>query len=124
MAVFFKFLLLIILLFINRILDNLPLVVPIQRLDQESPTVYQLGFHVGLKGQYSGVYILLHLKLHSLVIYWFLLLLTVSGYIQSKEEKYFIHNHLAFTVKYHKDSLTDSARIVGFEVKPFRSCFL
>ncbi|XLR28740.1 hypothetical protein S83_056640 [Arachis hypogaea] len=75
---------------VNIILDNLPLVVPIKRPDQDS-TVYQLGFHVGLKGQYSG----------------------------SKEEKYFIHNHLAFTVKYHRDLLTESARIVGFEVKPF-----
>ncbi|KAJ4707773.1 Transmembrane 9 superfamily member [Melia azedarach] len=76
---------------VNMILDNLPLVVPIRRLDQESPTVYQLGFHVGLKGQYSG----------------------------TKDEKYFIHNHLAFTVKYHRDLQTDYARIVGFEVKPF-----
>ncbi|KAF2287284.1 hypothetical protein GH714_039536 [Hevea brasiliensis] len=75
---------------VNMILDNLPLVVPRQRLDQESPTVYQLGFHVGLKGQYSG----------------------------SKEERYFIHNHLAFKVKFHRDLQTDSARIVGFEVKP------
>ncbi|KAM1006303.1 hypothetical protein ACFX2A_003072 [Malus domestica] len=76
---------------VNMILDNLPLVVPIQRPDQEAPTVYQLGFHVGLKGHYAG----------------------------SKEEKYFIHNHLAFTVKYHRDSQTETARIVGFEVKPF-----
>lgn len=39
-----------------RILDNLPLVVPIERVDQGSPSVvYQLGFHVGLKGQYEGV---------------------------------------------------------------------
>ncbi|XP_039684154.1 transmembrane 9 superfamily member 8 [Medicago truncatula] len=75
---------------VNMILDNLPLVVPIKRVDQDS-TVYQLGFHVGLKGQYGG----------------------------SKEEKFFIDNHLAFTVKYHRDSLTESARIVGFEVKPF-----
>ncbi|XP_057433496.1 transmembrane 9 superfamily member 8 [Lotus japonicus] len=75
---------------VNMILDNLPLVVPIKRNDQDS-TVYQLGFHVGLKGQYSG----------------------------SKEEKFFIHNHLAFTVKYHRDVQTESARIVGFEVKPF-----
>ncbi|XP_028807134.1 transmembrane 9 superfamily member 8 [Neltuma alba] len=75
---------------VNMILDNLPLVVPLKRIDLDS-TVYQLGFHVGLKGQYTG----------------------------SKEEKYFIHNHLAFTVKYHKDSQTESARIVGFEVKPF-----
>ncbi|OIW14971.1 hypothetical protein TanjilG_30690 [Lupinus angustifolius] len=75
---------------VNMILDNLPLVVPLKRNDQDS-TVYQLGFHVGLKGQYSG----------------------------SKEQKFFIHNHLAFTVKYHRDLQTDSTRIVGFEVKPF-----
>ncbi|KAG4112884.1 hypothetical protein ERO13_D13G189940v2 [Gossypium hirsutum] len=31
----------------------------------------------------------------------------------------FINNHLAFTVKFHKDPLTETARIVGFEVKPF-----
>lgn len=43
---------------------------------------------------------------------------------QSKEEKYFIHNHLAFTVKYHRDAETDLARIVGFEVKPFRLVLL
>ncbi|KAK8582015.1 hypothetical protein V6N13_145003 [Hibiscus sabdariffa] len=55
---------------VNMILDNLPLVVPIRRPDQESA---------------------------------------------SKEEKYFINNHLTFTVKYHKDPLSDSARIVGFE---------
>ncbi|KAI5673116.1 hypothetical protein M9H77_13480 [Catharanthus roseus] len=76
---------------VNMILDNLPLVVPVQRLVQEAPPLYQLGFHVGLKGQYAG----------------------------SKDEKAFIHNHLAFTVKYHKDVQTESARIVGFEVKPF-----
>lgn len=40
---------------VNMILDNLPLVVPIQRLVREAPPVYQLGFHVGLKGQYAGV---------------------------------------------------------------------
>ncbi|XP_043706856.1 transmembrane 9 superfamily member 8-like [Telopea speciosissima] len=76
---------------VYMILDNLPLVVPMRRQDQESPTVYQHGFHVGLKGAYAGV----------------------------KGEKHFIHNHLQFTVKYHKDLQTDSARIVGFEVKPF-----
>ncbi|XAR69988.1 hypothetical protein NMG60_11001788 [Bertholletia excelsa] len=76
---------------INMILDNLPLVVPIQRPSQESPPVYQLGFHVGLKGKYAG----------------------------AKDEKFFIHNHLTFTVKYHRDMQSDLARIVGFEVKPF-----
>ncbi|EER88737.1 transmembrane 9 superfamily member 8 [Sorghum bicolor] len=76
---------------INMILDNLPLVVPIKRLDQEAPTVYQQGVHIGIKGQYSG----------------------------SKEEKHFIHNHFTFLVKYHKDANTDLARIVAFEVKPY-----
>lgn len=40
--------------------------------------------------------------------------------VQSKEEKYFINNHLSFRVMYHKDIETDSARIVGFEVTPNR----
>eukprot|EP00262_Sarcandra_glabra_P022269 TRINITY_DN9828_c0_g1_i1.p1 TRINITY_DN9828_c0_g1~~TRINITY_DN9828_c0_g1_i1.p1 ORF type:complete len:641 (-),score=73.90 TRINITY_DN9828_c0_g1_i1:231-2153(-) len=75
----------------NMILDNLPLVVSQGRQDMESATVYQHGFHVGLKGQNPG----------------------------SKEEKHFIHNHLSFVVKFHKDVQTDSARIVGFEVKPY-----
>ncbi|CAH9086570.1 unnamed protein product [Cuscuta epithymum] len=75
---------------VNMILDNLPLVMPIKRPDQDS-IIYQHGFHVGLKGIYAG----------------------------SKEEKYFIHNHLTFTVKFHKDAQTNAARIVGFEVKPF-----
>ncbi|KAJ1433588.1 Nonaspanin [Sesbania bispinosa] len=76
---------------VNMILDNLPLVVPIRRLDQESSMIYLHGFLVGLKGQYSG----------------------------TKEEKYFIHNHLTFVVKYHRDPVTEVSRIVGFEVKPF-----
>ncbi|PIA45859.1 hypothetical protein AQUCO_01600241v1 [Aquilegia coerulea] len=76
---------------VSMILDNLPLVVPIKRSDQESTTMYQHGFHVGLKGQYAG----------------------------TSEQKHFIHNHLQFTVKYHKDLQTETARIVGFEVKPF-----
>ncbi|XP_072967212.1 transmembrane 9 superfamily member 8-like isoform X2 [Typha angustifolia] len=76
---------------VNMILDNLPLVVPAKGLDQESAIIYQHGFHVGVKGLYSG----------------------------SKDEKIFIHNHLSFLVKYHKDAEMDLARIVGFEVKPF-----
>ncbi|KAG6414604.1 hypothetical protein SASPL_121977 [Salvia splendens] len=76
---------------VNMILDNLPLVVPIPRSEQEGPPIYQLGFYVGLKGQYAG----------------------------SKEEKYFLHNHLNFVVKYHKDPQTYTSRIVGFEVTPF-----
>ncbi|KAJ8477617.1 hypothetical protein OPV22_021344 [Ensete ventricosum] len=76
---------------VNMILDNLPLVVPIKRLDQVAPMVYQLGFYVGAKGQPTG----------------------------NKDVKYYIHNHLSFLVKYHKDTQMDLARIVGFEVKPF-----
>lgn len=37
-----------------------------------------------------------------------------------KEEKYFIFNHLSFTVAYHKDPQNTDYRIVGFEVAPFR----
>ncbi|KAF2302699.1 hypothetical protein GH714_001231 [Hevea brasiliensis] len=37
---------------------------------------------------------------------------------KSREDKYFINNHLSFKVKYHVDPVTDSARIVGFEVNP------
>ena len=48
-------------------------------------------------------------------LYWFLVI-----YLQSKEEKRFIHNHLAFVVKYHRDPVTELSRIVGFEVKPYR----
>ncbi|KAK4422344.1 Transmembrane 9 superfamily member 8 [Sesamum alatum] len=76
---------------VNMILDNLPLVVPIPTTAQEGPPIYQLGFHIGLKGQYAG----------------------------SKGEKFFLHNHLSFTVRFHKDQQTDSARIVGFEVTPY-----
>ncbi|RLM62271.1 transmembrane 9 superfamily member 9-like [Panicum miliaceum] len=75
---------------VNMILDNLPLVVPIARQDRDA-IVYQGGYHVGVKGQYAG----------------------------SKDEKVFIHNHLTFLVKYHKDETTELSRIVGFEVKPF-----
>ncbi|PKA63920.1 hypothetical protein AXF42_Ash004930 [Apostasia shenzhenica] len=76
---------------VNMILDNLPLVVPLKSLDQDTSTVYQQGYHVGVKEQHTG----------------------------RKDEKYFIYNHLSFQVKYHKDEQTDLARIVGFEVKPF-----
>ncbi|XP_020222630.1 transmembrane 9 superfamily member 10 [Cajanus cajan] len=76
---------------VNMILDNLPLVVPLRRPDQESSLVYLHGFLVGLKGQYAG----------------------------NKDEKHFIHNHLTFIVKYHRDPVTEMSRIVGFEVKPF-----
>ncbi|KAJ3694086.1 hypothetical protein LUZ60_009566 [Juncus effusus] len=39
------------------------------------------------------------------------------GY-KSKDEKYFINNHLSFRVMYHKEPESDESRIVGFEVIP------
>jgi transmembrane 9 superfamily protein 2/4 len=39
----------------SRILDDLPLVVPIKMPDQENSIVYLHGFYVGFKGQYAGV---------------------------------------------------------------------
>ena len=44
-------------------------------------------------------------------------------FFQSKDEKYFIHNHLSFTVKYHRDDDSELSRIVGFEVHPYRFTF-
>eukprot|EP00252_Welwitschia_mirabilis_P005190 TRINITY_DN1567_c0_g1_i4.p1 TRINITY_DN1567_c0_g1~~TRINITY_DN1567_c0_g1_i4.p1 ORF type:complete len:644 (+),score=82.99 TRINITY_DN1567_c0_g1_i4:273-2204(+) len=78
---------------VNMILDNLPVVVPRQRTDLPSGNAvsYEHGFRVGFKASYTG----------------------------SSEERYFIHNHLSFEVKYHRDMETDTARIVGFEVQPY-----
>nr|GMC73159.1 transmembrane 9 superfamily member 7-like [Ipomoea batatas] len=73
-----------------RILDNLPVAVIRQKRDGTQSTIHEHGFRVGFKGNYAG----------------------------SKEEKYFINNHLSFRVMYHKDTETDTARIVGFEVTP------
>ncbi|MCD7459914.1 hypothetical protein HAX54_042295 [Datura stramonium] len=40
---------------VNMILDNLPLVVPVRRLEQEAaPPAYQQGVYIGVKGQYAG----------------------------------------------------------------------
>ncbi|KAM0933846.1 putative nonaspanin (TM9SF) [Dioscorea sansibarensis] len=76
---------------VNMILDNLPLVVPAKRVDQDLNMIYQLGYYVGFQDTFSG----------------------------AKDEQYFLYNHLSFTVKYHKDPDVDLARIVGFEVRPF-----
>uniref|UniRef100_A0A0C9S7R3 Transmembrane 9 superfamily member n=1 Tax=Wollemia nobilis TaxID=56998 RepID=A0A0C9S7R3_9CONI len=76
---------------VNMILDNLPVAVPRQRADGSPVTSYEHGFRVGFKASYTG----------------------------NPEERYFVHNHLMFDVKFHKDAETDSARIVGFEVTPY-----
>lgn len=77
---------------VNMILDNLPVAEARQRQDgAEMVKTYQRGYPVGIK-------------------------LPIS---EGGEEKYFVYNHLAFTVLFHTDSETTTARIVGFEVIPF-----
>ncbi|KAL0410505.1 UNVERIFIED_CONTAM: Transmembrane 9 superfamily member 7 [Sesamum latifolium] len=75
---------------VNLILDNLPVAVVWQRKDGGERRIYERGFQVGFKGKYSG----------------------------SKDQRYFINNHLNFKVKYHPDPDADTARVVGFEVTP------
>ena len=38
---------------------------------------------------------------------------------EDDDDKVYIHNHLRFTILYHRDIETDLSRIVGFEVEPF-----
>lgn len=45
---------------------------------------------------------------------------TLFCLMQSKDENYYINNHLSFKVMYHMDVETDDARIVGFQVIPSR----
>ena len=54
--------------FLYRILDNLPLVVPIARQDRDA-IVYQGGYHVGVKGQYAGVSLCAQLTILVLTVY-------------------------------------------------------
>jgi len=76
---------------VNMILDNLP--VAMVRKSERSPyKTYDRGFPVGFKASLDT---------------------------NKKEEKYFIFNHLSFTVAYHKDPESTDYRIVGFEVAPF-----
>ena len=62
---------------------------------------------------------------YSLILYnhsFYFVFTSSAQLLQIKEDKYFIHNHLAFVVKYHTDPQLGLSRIVGFEVKPFRLC--
>eukprot|EP00195_Chlamydomonas_chlamydogama_P006578 CAMPEP_0202903266 /NCGR_PEP_ID=MMETSP1392-20130828/23330_1 /ASSEMBLY_ACC=CAM_ASM_000868 /TAXON_ID=225041 /ORGANISM="Chlamydomonas chlamydogama, Strain SAG 11-48b" /LENGTH=640 /DNA_ID=CAMNT_0049590357 /DNA_START=131 /DNA_END=2053 /DNA_ORIENTATION=+ len=79
---------------VNMILDNLPVAMVKMRKDESANTLvktYERGFPVGFKASLEG----------------------------QTEVKFFLHNHLRFTILYHKDAQTDLARIVGFEVEPF-----
>lgn len=110
-----------------RILDNLPVAVLRQRRDGSQSTTYEHGFRVGFKGNYAGVSLIGKTKTlisYSLVRSRMPRILISHLFFQSKEEKYFINNHLSFRVMYHKDLETDYARIVGFEVTPNRYLLL
>ena len=77
---------------VNMILDNLPVAMVKMREEDGVPIkTYERGFPVGFKAaiEEGGV------------------------------EKFFLHNHIRFTILYHKDIETDLARIVGFECEPF-----
>eukprot|EP00271_Cylindrocystis_brebissonii_P004203 TRINITY_DN157_c0_g3_i1.p1 TRINITY_DN157_c0_g3~~TRINITY_DN157_c0_g3_i1.p1 ORF type:complete len:642 (-),score=114.05 TRINITY_DN157_c0_g3_i1:537-2462(-) len=77
---------------VNMILDNLPVAMPKMRTENgQLYKIYERGYPVGFKA-----------------------LVEDGG-----EERYFIHNHLRYTVLYHKDLVTTTARVVGFEVEPF-----
>lgn len=41
------------------------------------------------------------------------------GFLLQDDGRISLHNHLRFTILYHRDIETDLSRIVGFEVKPF-----
>lgn len=77
-----------------RILDNLPVAMVKMRKDERSGNLiktYERGYPVGFRASLEG----------------------------QTEIKFFLHNHLRYTILYHKDAETDLARIVGFEVEPF-----
>ncbi|XP_038987178.1 transmembrane 9 superfamily member 7-like [Phoenix dactylifera] len=76
---------------VNMILDNLPVAVLRQKRDESQPPSYEHGFRVGYKE---------------------------DRFTDTKDEKYYINNHLSFRVMYHKDLENEDTRIVGFEVTP------
>ncbi|KAL2897630.1 Transmembrane 9 superfamily member 9 [Bienertia sinuspersici] len=116
---------------VNMVLDGLPVAVRHQIQPEEAANDHQIGCHMGLMGHYAGVSVSWHVGMSSsFVSAWHLMvgcynesefsLFAVYFYMQTEDFKYYIYNHLVFTVKYYKDAVTDSAKIVGFEVKPFR----
>ncbi|MCO5605099.1 hypothetical protein L7F22_059278 [Adiantum nelumboides] len=79
---------------VNMILDNLPVAIKRERRDGSANLYfYERGFPVGYKIKSSE-----------------------SG---KEEEKFFLHNHLAFEVLYHLDTETALSRVVGFQVTPY-----
>eukprot|EP01023_Acetabularia_acetabulum_P016371 TRINITY_DN1808_c0_g1_i2.p1 TRINITY_DN1808_c0_g1~~TRINITY_DN1808_c0_g1_i2.p1 ORF type:complete len:682 (-),score=91.71 TRINITY_DN1808_c0_g1_i2:217-2226(-) len=76
---------------VNMILDNLPVAIPRERLDNgDQVKTYERGYPVGFVAQFNN-----------------------------DEVKVYVHNHLRFNILYHKQPETGLSRIVGFEVEPF-----
>ena len=88
---------------VMMILDNLPvaMVRMLENEEGEQLKTYERGFPVGFKAKMDadGAW--------------------VPPDVAGGDAKAFINNHVRFTVLYHKDEDTDSARIVGFEAEPF-----
>lgn len=99
------------------------MVVPITMFYPESPIFYQQGVHVGVMGMYAGVGRWSCSLASWLWILWNYFLIRMS-LMQSNHTMYFIHNHFSFVVKYNKVAHTDLARIVAFEVIPYRWVFI
>ena len=98
----------------HRILDNLPVAMVKVRTEKDKPLkTYERGYPIGFKAKVEVHFMILNLYFLFLLAH--LLLVQDAG-----DEKYFLHNHLRFTVLYHKDPSTNLARVVGFEVEPFR----
>ncbi len=96
-----------------RILDNLPIAIVRLRDDNGQPfKTYERGFPVGR----------MEVRLDGLVEVSrctpSMLDLIVVMHVQ-ENGKIYLHNHLRFTILYHRDPETDLSRIVGFEVEPF-----
>eukprot|EP00201_Polytomella_parva_P008032 CAMPEP_0175053626 /NCGR_PEP_ID=MMETSP0052_2-20121109/9036_1 /TAXON_ID=51329 ORGANISM="Polytomella parva, Strain SAG 63-3" /NCGR_SAMPLE_ID=MMETSP0052_2 /ASSEMBLY_ACC=CAM_ASM_000194 /LENGTH=521 /DNA_ID=CAMNT_0016318195 /DNA_START=487 /DNA_END=2052 /DNA_ORIENTATION=- len=80
---------------VNMILDNLPVAMAKLKIDERTRStikVYERGYPVGFY---------------------------VLAENEKSEPQTFLHNHLHFTILYHRDSQTDLSRVVGFEVEPF-----
>lgn len=77
----------------RRILDNLPVGMVKMRKEERSGGLvktYERGYPVGFKAEMQG----------------------------QSDSKYFLHNHLRYTILFHKDAATDLARIVGASPPP------
>lgn len=96
----------------GRILDNLPVAIAKLREENGQPVkTYERGFPVG-----------------SIAVRFCCLLPQRQDPLSvrqlpclaiQEDGRFFLNNHLRFTILYHRDIETDLARIVGFEVEPF-----